>query len=136
MKRIVAAGSLFALALTAFAQNTGEQKVLIPASKDLQRTYVPAEDFAKYKGAYSLSNGKTLYMVRRAARMYARVDEQSEHEIYRSGSGKFQAPDGKLEVELVFANDDSVSGHLSYVDESPAVAGLAPKVITSQFASR
>lgn len=136
MKRIVAAGSLFALALTAFAQSTAEQKVIIPASKEVQRTYMSPEDFAKYKGAYELSNGKTLYLTRRQTHLFAKVDDQSEHEIYRSGTGKFDAPDGKMSMELRFAADDSVSGELTYVDETPAVAGLAPQVISIQFASR
>lgn len=136
MKQIVAVGSLFALAITAFAQSSAEQKVLIPASKEIQRTYMAPEDFAKYKGAYDLSNGKTLYLIRRQTHMFAKVDDQSEHEIYRTGTGKFDAPDGKMSMELNFAADESVSGQLSYVDESPAVAGLAPQVINIQFASR
>jgi len=135
MKRLVATGCLFALALTAYAQST-EQKVLIPASKEVQRTYMSPDEFSKYKGSYDLSNGKTLYLIRKATRMYARVDEQGEHEITRAGNGKFQALDGKMWMELVWANDDSVSGSLSYIDEAPSVAGLEPKVISIQFASR
>ncbi len=135
MKRLVATGCLFALALTAFAQST-DQKVLIPASKEASRSYMSPDEFSKYKGAYDLSNGKTLYLVRKASRMFARVDEQSEHEITRAGNGKFQALDGKMWMELVWANDDSVGGSLNYVDESPSVAGLEPKVISIRFASR
>ena len=136
MKRLVAAGSLFALALTAFAQSTGEQQVLIPASKEAQRLYMPASDFEQYRGAYDLSNGKTLYLVRKAARMYASVDEQAPHEIKYTGHGGFEALDGKMSMNLVVASDDKVSGQLSYVDESPAVAGLAPRLISIQVASR
>jgi hypothetical protein len=135
MKRLVATGCLFALALSAYAQST-EQKVLIPASKEVQRTYMSPDEFSKYKGAYDLSNGKTLYLIRKATRMYARVDEQSEHEITRAGNGKFQALDGKMWMELVWGIDNSVSGSLNYVDESPTVAGLEPKVISIRFASR
>ena len=135
MKRLVAAGSLFALALTAFAQSTGEQQVLVPASKAAQRLYMSPSEFEQYKGAYDLSNGKTLYLVRRAARMFARVDEQTSHEIKYTGHGSFEATDGKMSMNLVFA-DDSVSGQLSYVDESPAVAGLAPKLVNIQLASK
>ncbi|WP_154668240.1 hypothetical protein [Pseudoduganella violaceinigra] len=136
MKRLVAVGSLLAFALTAFAQSTDEQKVLIPALKQVHRTYMSPDEFAKYKGAYDLSNGKTLYLVRRATRLFARVDEQSEHEITSAGTDKFQALDGKMVMELAFAQDDSVSGQLSYVDEMPAVAGLAPQLVTIQFAAR
>jgi hypothetical protein len=136
MKRLVAVGSLFAFALTAFAQSSGEPKVMVPASKEIQRTYMSPDDFGKYKGAYSLSNGKTLYLVRKATRLFARVDEQSEHEITRSGSGKFQALNGKMWMELVFAPDDSVGGSLSYIDESATVAGVAPKITSIQFAAR
>ncbi len=136
MKRLVAAGSLFVFALTAYAQSSGEQKVLIPASKEVQRTYMSPDEFAKFKGAYDLSNGKTLWLIRKQTRIYAQVDDQSLHEITRTGAGKFQALDGKMEMELAFASDDSVSGHLSYVEDTPAVAGVAPKVIEMQFASR
>ncbi len=137
MKRLVAAGSLFVFALTAYAQSAGDQTVLIPAAKSVQRTYMPPGEFNQYKGAYDLSNGKTLWLIRKQTRIYAKVDDQSEHEITRTGNGKFAALDGKMEMALVFAPDDSVSGHLSYVDESmPAVAGVAPKLIEIQFASR
>ena len=135
MKRLVATGCLFALALTAFAQST-DQKVLIPASKEVSRSYMSPDEFSKYEGAYDLSNGKTLYLVRKASRMFARVDEQSEHEITRAGNGKFQALDGKMWMELVWAHDDSVGGSLNYVDDSPSVAGLDPKVLSIRFASR
>lgn len=135
MKRLVATGCLFALALTAFAQST-EQKVLIPASKEVHRVYISPDEFSKYKGAYDLSNGKTLYLIRKATRIFARVDDQAEHEITRAGNGEFQALDGKMWMELVWANDDTVSGSLTYVDESPSMAGLEPKVISIRFASR
>ena len=135
MKRLVATGCLFALALTAFAQSSG-QKVLIPASKEVQRTYMSPDEFNKFKGSYDLSNGKTLYLIRKATRMYAQVDDQTAHEITRAGNGQFQALDGKMWMELVWANDDSVGGSLNYVDEAPATAGLEPKVISIRFASR
>lgn len=135
MKRLVATGCLFALALTAFAQST-DQKVLIPASKEVHRVYISPDEFSKYKGAYDLSNGKTLYLIRKATRIFARVDDQTEHEITRAGNGEFQALDGKMWMELVWANDDTVSGSLTYVDESPSMAGLDPKVISIRFASR
>ncbi|MTW14005.1 hypothetical protein GM658_25660 [Pseudoduganella eburnea] len=136
MKQLVAAGSLLVFALTAYADGSGEQKVLIPAAKEVQRHYITPDEFQQYKGAYELSNGKTLWLMRKQTRIYARVDDQSEHEITRTGLGKFTALDGKMDMDLVFAPDESVSGHLSYVDESPAVAGVAPKVIEIQFASR
>jgi hypothetical protein len=136
MKRLVAAGSLLAFALTAFAQSTGDQTVLVPGLKSVERSYMSPDEFSKYKGAYDLSNGKTLHLIRRHTRLFARVDEQSEHEITRSGNGRFQALDGKMDMQLVFADDESVSGQLSYVDERPAMAGLAPQLIQIQFASR
>jgi hypothetical protein len=136
MKRFVAAGSLLALALTAFAGSSDDQTVLVPGLKTVERSYMSADEFSKYKGAYDLSNGKTLHLVRKHTRLFARVDEQSEHEITRSGNGKFQALDGKMEMHLVFAPDETITGQLSYVDEGPAIAGLAPKVIQIQFAAR
>lgn len=136
MKRLVAAGSLLVFALSAYAQSTGDQQVVIPAAKAVQRTYISPDEFSKYKGGYDLSNGKTLWLIRKQTRIYAQVDDQSLHEITRTGMGKFQALDGKMSMELVFAPDESVSGHLSYVEDTPAVAGVAPKVIEIQFASR
>jgi hypothetical protein len=139
MKRLVAAGCLFALAISATAQSSGDQKVVIPASKDtqVQRHYMAPQDFAKYKGSYDLSNGKTLYLTRTQTRMYARVDEQTAHEITRAGDGKFQALDGTMSMHLVFAPDDSVTGELSYIDEHQrTVAGQPLQVTHIRFASR
>lgn len=137
MKRLVAAGTLFALALTAFAQSTGEQTVVVPASKEaIKRTYMAPGDFLRYQGAYDLSNGKTLYLIRKATRMFARVDEQAAHEITSTGRDRFQALDGQMDMVLNVAIDDKVSGHLTYVDESPVVAGLPPRLVTIQIASR
>lgn len=140
MKRVVVVGSLFALAITAFAQNTGEQQVVVPASKGalVQRAYMSPEDFARYKGAYDLSNGKTLYLERKATRMFARVDDQARHEITRTGAGKFRSLDGNsMDIHLVVASDDSVSGELSYIDElQRPIAGLAPQVTRIRLASR
>lgn len=138
MKRLVAAGSLFALALTAFAQSTGDQKVVVPASKEaqIQRSYMSPSDFARFKGSYELSNGKTLYLMRKATRMYAQVDQQTPHEITGSTSGKFQALNGNMAMHLVFATDDTVSGELQYIDEEQkSIAGL-PQVTHVRFASR
>ncbi|MYN02938.1 hypothetical protein GTP41_12585 [Pseudoduganella sp. DS3] len=139
MKRLVAVSSLFAFALTAFAQSSGDQKVVIPASKEAQtqRSYMSPGDFARYKGSYELSNGKTLYLTRKATRMYAQVDEQTQHEITGSSSGKFQALNGNMAMHLVFGADDSVSGELYYIDETQkSVAGLPLQTTHVRFASR
>ena len=137
MKRLVAACSLFALAFTAFAQSSGDQKVVVPALKEaqIQRSYMSPGDFARYKGSYELSNGKTLYLTRKATRMYAQVDEQTPHEIIGSTNGKFQALNGNMAMHLVIASDDTVSGELHYIDEAQKVAGL-PLVTHVRFAAR
>jgi hypothetical protein len=136
----VAVAGLFALAITAFAQSTGEQQVVVPAAKAtvLQRTYMAPGDFARYKGQYDLSNGKTLYLERKATRLYARVDQQSTHEITPLARGKFRSLDGNsMAMHLVIADDETVSGELSYIDESQRpVAGMAPQVTRIRFASR
>lgn len=136
MKHLMATASLFAFALTAWAQSTDEPQVVVPASKTVERTYMPPDDFARYKGAYDLSNGKTLYLIRKATRIYARVDEQSMHEITPASRDTFHALDGTMSMSLVRADDDSVSGHLSYIDEAPAVAGLPPQFTRIQVALR
>lgn len=139
MKRLVAVGSLFALALTAFAQSSGDQKVVVPASKEtqIQRSYMSPSDFARYKGSYELSNGKTLYLTRKATRMYAQVDEQTAHEITGSSSGKFQALNGNMSMHLVLATDDTISGELNYIDETQkSVAGLPLQFTQVRFAAR
>lgn len=139
MKRLVAVGSLFALALTAFAQSSGDQKVMVPALKDtqIQRSYMSPGDFARYKGSYELSNGKTLYLTRKATRMYAQVDEQTPHEITGSSNGKFQALNGNMSMHLVLAADDTVSGELHYIDEAQkSVAGLPLQATHVRFAAR
>lgn len=137
MKRLVAAVCLFTLAMSATAQSSGDQKVVVPASKEVQRHYMAPQEFSKYKGSYDLSNGKTLHLTRKQTRLYAQVDEQTAHEITRAGDGKFQALDGSMSMHLVFAPDDSVSGELSYIDETQRrVAGQPLQVTHIQFASR
>jgi hypothetical protein len=139
MKRLVAAGCLLALAMAANAQSSGDQQVVVPASKEsqVQRIYMAPLDFAKYKGSYDLSNGKTLHLTRKQARLYAQVDQQTEREITRAGTGKFQALDGSMSMHLVFADDDSVSGELSYIDEQQrTVAGQPLQVTHIKLASR
>lgn len=139
MKRLVAVSSLFALALTAFAQTSGDQQVVVPALKEaqIQRSYMSPGDFARYNGSYELSNGKTLYLTRKATRMWAQVDEQTPHEITGSSSGKFQALNGNMAMHLVFAADDTVSGELHYIDETQkSVAGLPLQATHVTFAAR
>lgn len=137
MKRLVAAGGLLVLVAAAYAQSTVNQQVVVPAYKaTLKRIYTPPDDFRQYKGDYALSNGKTLTLSRQHTRMYARIDQQAEHEIVRTGEGKFQALDGQMSMDLAWSGTDSVSGELTYVDESPTVADVPPRVVTLHLANR
>lgn len=137
MKWLVAAGSFGMLALAAFAQGTDDQQVLVAASKEaIKRAYISPQEFDKYKGEYDLANGKTLYLTRKTTRTYARVDDQAEHEITCTGTGKFQAIDGQMSMQLVLAAGYTVSGELRYVDEDRKAAGLPEQMTHIRFASR
>lgn len=102
----------------AWAQSDAGQ-VIIPALKNAEIKPVRIEllDFDLYKGTYELSNGKSMELWRkRSGRMYARVANQSIHEIIATSEGTFVALDRSMHMQLEY-DRGYFNGTMSYVDE-------------------
>jgi hypothetical protein len=112
-------GLCFCALTTSVWSQTDVEQVVIPALKntEIKRFYTSREDFKVYKGDYQLSNGKSLTLKRFQTRMYAQVGSQREHEIVRTGEGKFIALDRTMEMDLNIDAGGDISGHMTYIDE-------------------
>ncbi|MCE3264382.1 MAG: hypothetical protein K0R43_3461 [Pseudoduganella sp.] len=136
MKRYIAAAGLLVLAASAAAQNStgADQLVVVPAQKArVEYRLISPQEFYQYQGAYALSNGQTLTLSRGAVRLYAQLDQQPRQEIRWYGDGRFTAADGSLTMNIVWLNEDTATGELSYM---PRLAG-APAIRASiAFAAR
>jgi len=137
MKRYFAAAGLFVLAASAAAQSStgADQSVVVPAQKQVQleRKLISPQEFYQYQGSYALSNGQTLTLSRGAVRLYAQIGQQPRQEIQWHGDGKFSAADGSLDMSIVWVDDDTATGELSY---SPRMAGSVPVHAAFSLASR
>lgn len=137
MKRYFAAAGLFVIAASAAAQSStgADQSVVVPAQKQVQleRKLISPQEFYQYQGSYALSNGQTLTLSRGAVRLYAQIGQQARQEIQWHGDGKFSAADGSLDMNIVWVDDDTATGELSY---SPRIAGSVPVHAALSLASR
>lgn len=136
MKHCLAVAGLFLLAASAAAQTSSgaDQSVVVPAQKaPIQHRLISPQDFYQYQGAYALSNGQVLTLTRGAVRLYAQLGQQPRQEIYWHGDGRFTAADGSLTMNIVWFNEDTVSGELSY---TPRMAGASPMQTNIAFAAR
>ncbi|WP_374585855.1 hypothetical protein [Pseudoduganella sp.] len=136
MKHSLAAAVLLLLAATAAAQSStgADQSVVVPAQKaNTQHRLISPQDFYQYQGAYALSNGQTLTLTRGAVRLYAQLGQQPRQEIYWYGDGRFTAADGSLAMNIVWLDEDTVTGELSF---TPRMAGASRIQTNIAFAAR
>lgn len=136
MKRYIAAAGLLLLAAAAAAQNSpgADQSVVVPAQKArIEHRLISPQEFYQFQGAYALSNGQTLTLSRGAVRLYAQLGQQPRQEVYWYGDGRFTAVDGSLTMHIVWLNEDTATGELSF---TPRMAGTSPIHATIAFAAR
>jgi hypothetical protein len=136
MKRSLAAAGLLMAAAYAAAQSSAgaDQSVVVPAQKArMEHRLISPQDFYQYQGHYALSNGQTLTLTRGAVRMYAQLGQQPRQEIHWYGDGRFTAADGSLTMNIVWLDEDTATGELSY---TPRMAGTPPTHATIAFAAR
>ena len=136
MKHSLAAAVLLLLAATAAAQSStgADQSVVVPAQKaNTQHRLISPQDFYQYQGADALSNGQTLTLTRGAVRLYAQLGQQPRQEIYWYGDGRFTAADGSLAMNIVWLDEDTVTGELSF---TPRMAGASRIQTNIAFAAR
>ncbi|XLZ70614.1 hypothetical protein ABT364_01225 [Massilia sp. SR12] len=136
MKHSLTAAGLLLIAASAAAQSStgADQSVVVPAQKaKAEHRLISPQDFYQYQGAYALSNGQTLTLARGAVRLYAQLGQQTRQEIHWYGDGRFAAADGSLTMNIVWLNDDTATGELSF---TPRVAGTPPITTHIVFAAR
>jgi hypothetical protein len=135
MKAYVVAAIVAAMPLAAWSQSTSEgtsDSATVTISKSdrqlTQQDYrmLPRE-FAEFKGTYQLSDGNTLFLFSRMAgsHMYAKVQDQPEHEIMATAANSFVALDRQLRMRIDLQADGQASGEL-LMRVNPASASIAP----------
>ena len=136
MKRSLAAAGLLVLAASAAGQSStgADQSVVVPAQKaKVEHRLISPQDYQQFQGAYALSNGQTLTLSRGAVRLYAQLGQHPRQEIRWYGDGRFTAADGSLTMNIVWLDEDTATGELSY---SPRMAGTPPVHATITIAAR
>lgn len=130
MKRLVLISILSALPLAVAAQTAIDANTVTISKGDAQnQSYkmLPGE-FAEFKGLYSLSDGRTLFLFsRQGAKMYANVQDQPAHEIIATGPNTFVALDRQLKMTIDRHVNGDVSGELLMLNAPrPVARGESP----------
>lgn len=119
MKKLIVMSTLSLLSLTVSAQTSAEVDT-VKISAD-QSIYLPSQaygmrsdEFYKFKGAYSLSNGMTLSLFERGRTMYAQIDGQDRHQIIATAANAFVAKDQQLKMRIDLKENGDASGELFY----------------------
>jgi hypothetical protein len=93
-----------------------------------------SEDYYDYLGSYALSNGQTLTLSSRNAKVYAAVGDAARHELVAQASNTFVARDAKLKMTIDLHPDRDASGTLYMVVPADKVAlGAAERVVKVSF---
>lgn len=118
MKKFALVSILSTLSLVAVAQNASTSDTVTISGTE-RTISLPSQyykmwpvEFYEYKGAYSLSDGKSLTLFSRGQKMYAKVQDQDAHEIVAAASNVFVALDEKLKMRIDLHDDGSVGGEL------------------------
>lgn len=128
MKSLLLLPLLGFVSVAACAQSSQAlDSVDVPAP--LQRIDVPAKalrmaqiDYGRYRGAYDLANGQTLYLTAQGRRMYAEVDDGGKSEIVGAGHGVFVALDQRMKMSFEPLQNGDLGGEL-LLAKTPMIAG-------------
>ncbi|HXA48440.1 MAG TPA: hypothetical protein VNW52_12470 [Burkholderiaceae bacterium] len=131
MKIFVLASILGALSLTVVAQTSNNETVTIKASKSAQaqqpRGMAP-DEFGRFTGSYSLSNGSSLALFSRGLKKYAALHGEAWHEIVATSSNSFVAVDKQLQMTIQRHENGEVTGELLIAASPDQVAAGKPMV--------
>jgi hypothetical protein len=120
MKRLIVISAISMLSLAVSAQTASDvDTVKISADQSIylpSQTYrMGSDEFYKFKGAYSLSNGMTLSLFERGRSMYAQIDGQDKHQIVATAANAFVAKDLQLKMRIDLQENGEPKGELFYV---------------------
>jgi len=117
MKKYLAVLGMAAFCTHALAQQQASvERVVVPAAKP-QPYFIWPDDLHNYKGEYTLSNGKKMYINRIGTRLYAQIGKQKEREIKATGEHMFEAIDNTMSLNIEISRQGYVSGRIAYIDE-------------------
>ncbi|MBA5690389.1 hypothetical protein [Rugamonas apoptosis] len=138
MKQFPYAALLSALALSATAQTP--DTVRIPAASPHitlpEHPYHMSEaTLYTLKGAYDLSNGKSLSVFSRGNALYAEVDNEGRHRLMPAAANTFVATDRQLKLELNEHDDGTITGALTMVVPATQISGVnaGEKLVVATF---
>ena len=120
MKNSIAFLMLTTAAFAVIAQTASEvPTVKITASQNLNSSIRPyemsPEEFNKFKGAYTLTNGMILSLFETDRTRYAQIDDSNQHEIIAVAPNAFVAQDKQLRMRIDLSEDGKGKGELNYI---------------------
>ncbi|MES2046753.1 MAG: hypothetical protein V4447_00010 [Pseudomonadota bacterium] len=120
MKNYIVFAALALSALSVSAQTSPEiQTVKITAGQgesELSKTYLMlSEQFAKFKGAYTMKNGMTLSVFEIDRARFAQIDDEEKHEIVATAANAFAANDKKMKMNIDLGDRGQASGEVFYL---------------------
>ncbi|WP_295751394.1 hypothetical protein [Undibacterium sp.] len=125
MNKLFVISALSVLSFVASAQTatevetvriSGEQSIVLPSETYAMRS----DEFYKFKGSYSLSNGMSLSLFERGRSMFAQIDDQERHQIVATASNAFVAKDQQLKMRIDLKDNGEVGGELFYLAPTQA----------------
>ena len=93
------------------------------------------EDFLFYKGAYDLSNGKSIAVYNQGLRMFAQLDGQDRQEIFATSRDTFASANQQMKMRIELLANGNVRGEVQYRDTNPgtASAGNGEQLVLATF---
>jgi len=116
LKAIIFASTLSLIASTAFAQSNSDDNTVtinaaVPAiTLPTEPRVMTADDFGKFVGSYTLSNGKTMSLFLRASTKYAAIEGESMHALVAKSGNSFVAKDKRLAITIELHDHGDASG--------------------------
>jgi hypothetical protein len=120
MKNPIVFLALTTAAFAVIAQTASEvPTVKITASQNsyssMQTYEMSPEEFNKFKGAYTLTNGMVLSLFENDRTRYAQIDDSNQHEIIAVAPNAFVAQDKQLRMRIDLSEDGKGRGELNYL---------------------
>ncbi|MES2104522.1 MAG: hypothetical protein V4634_10920 [Pseudomonadota bacterium] len=141
MKKLVLISILSALSWSASAQTVSDSDTVTISGAE-RTIALPdhysnmwPDQFRDYLGAYSLSNGKILTVFSRGTRVYAKLQDQSAHQLVATAANTFVALDRKLKMRIELRDNGDVGGELlmAVPRESLSGGGTGEQLVSFAF---
>jgi hypothetical protein len=142
MKATILTALLCALPCLVAAQSVekGESTVRVPAplSIDLPARALSGalSNWDVYKGAYDLSDGRTISLTQRGRMMFAEVDGRDKVQVVAADMNTFVAMDRSMKLNLNRNIEGEVRGDVLLASPADAVTGLSAAPVLLSFGAQ